>query len=98
MIETDWDEDSDMIDRILTLEDPHEEELRDELGPGIPLMVTSSPTLFWPARGEPLALFLAYFTACLDTLCCATTFGQVIHRSCLSCAPFPCEFYSSVSC
>lgn len=46
MIETDWDEDSDMMDRILTLEDPNEEELRNELGPGIPLMVTSSPTLF----------------------------------------------------
>ncbi|KAL2288862.1 hypothetical protein FJTKL_03508 [Diaporthe vaccinii] len=38
MIETDWDEDSDMMDRILTLEDPHDQELRDELGPGIPLM------------------------------------------------------------
>lgn len=46
MIETDWDEDSGMMDMILTLEKTYDQELLDELGPGIPLMVTSFPSLF----------------------------------------------------
>lgn len=45
MIETGWDNDSNMMDTILTLEHTYEEELQRALGPGVPLMVTSYPPL-----------------------------------------------------
>lgn len=40
MLETGWDTSEEMLDLILTLQYTYEEELRDGLGEGIPLMVT----------------------------------------------------------
>lgn len=43
MIDTGWDNDSDMMDAILTLEYTFEQEMKQSLGPGVPLMVRIPP-------------------------------------------------------
>ena len=40
MIETGWDDDSDMMNDILTLEYTYAQEMEEMLGRGVPLMVT----------------------------------------------------------
>lgn len=46
MVQTVWDQDSAMMDLILTLEHTFDRELRDAMGPEVPLMVTNFSTLF----------------------------------------------------
>lgn len=43
MLETGWDDDSNMMDDILTLEYVYAQEMEQSLGRGIPLMVIKPP-------------------------------------------------------
>lgn len=43
MLETGWDDDSAMMDDILTLEYTYAQEMEQSMGRGIPLMVTKPP-------------------------------------------------------
>lgn len=43
MIDTGWDDDSDMMDDILTLEYTYAQEMEEMLGRGVPLMVFKPP-------------------------------------------------------
>lgn len=43
MLETGWDDDSNMMDDILTLEYVYAQEMEQSLGRGVPLMVIKPP-------------------------------------------------------
>jgi hypothetical protein len=43
MMDTGWDDDSDMMDNILVLEYTYAKEMEEMLGRGVPLLVTRPP-------------------------------------------------------
>ncbi|KKY35551.1 putative serine threonine protein kinase [Diaporthe ampelina] len=68
MIETGWDNDSNMMDTILTLEHTYEEELQRALGPGVPLMGLLrkiSQQQAYLKDSELWRVFLCLFRACV---------------------------------